>query len=77
MVSAGGIVSQIFIYLCAGAIAAKWVAQMALGWLNQRHVQRHAGAAPASVYYSHPTLLERESALARLQIPADPVGAAA
>ncbi len=48
MLSAGGVVSQFFIYLCAGAIAAKWFAQMALEWLNQRHVRRHAGSVPAA-----------------------------
>jgi STE24 endopeptidase len=35
-----------FIILCAALIAAKWMAQLWLEWLNQRHVRRNAGAVP-------------------------------
>ncbi|MGA2177688.1 MAG: M48 family metallopeptidase [Verrucomicrobiota bacterium] len=35
-----------FILICGVLIAAKWSAQMALEWLNQRHVQARAGAVP-------------------------------
>jgi STE24 endopeptidase len=35
-----------FIALCGVLIVAKWSAQMALEWLNQRHVQAHAHAVP-------------------------------
>src|SRR5208282_230060 len=34
------------ILICGLLIAAKWGAQMALEWLNQRHVQAHANAVP-------------------------------
>ncbi len=37
-----------FILVCGVLIAAKWGAQMALEWLNQRHVLAHAGAVPAA-----------------------------
>ena len=33
---------------CGLLIAAKWAAQMALEWLNQRHVQARAKAVPAA-----------------------------
>jgi STE24 endopeptidase len=35
-----------FVVLCAGLILTKWVAQIWLEWLNQRHVRRHAGEVP-------------------------------
>jgi len=35
-----------FLILCAGAIGLKWLAQIWLEWLNQRHVRRHAGEVP-------------------------------
>ena len=35
-----------FLILCAAMIAAKWMAQIWLEWLNQRHVRRHAGEVP-------------------------------
>jgi STE24 endopeptidase len=34
------------IIICAVLIFAKWAAQMALEWVNQQHVQAHAGAVP-------------------------------
>jgi len=37
-----------FIILCAALIAAKWMAQLWLEWLNQRHVRRNAGAVPSA-----------------------------
>lgn len=35
-----------FIILCAALIGAKWLAQIWLEWLNQRHVRRHAQEVP-------------------------------
>jgi STE24 endopeptidase len=35
-----------FRLICVVLIAAKWLAQMALEWLNQRHVQAHASTVP-------------------------------
>jgi STE24 endopeptidase len=35
-----------FIILCAALIAVKWIAQIWLEWLNQRHVRRNASAVP-------------------------------
>jgi STE24 endopeptidase len=37
-----------FILVCAGLVAAKWMAEIWLEWLNQRHVRRHAGSVPAA-----------------------------
>jgi STE24 endopeptidase len=37
-----------FVIVCAGLIAAKWLAQLWLELLNQQHVRRHAGAVPAA-----------------------------
>jgi STE24 endopeptidase len=36
------------ITVCGVLILAKWSAQMALEWVNQQHVQAHAGAVPAA-----------------------------
>ncbi|MGO8698889.1 MAG: M48 family metallopeptidase [Limisphaerales bacterium] len=38
--------SSALIPACGFLIAAKWSAQLALEWLNQRHAQAHAGAVP-------------------------------
>ncbi|MGD0811999.1 MAG: M48 family metallopeptidase [Verrucomicrobiota bacterium] len=35
-----------FLIICGLSIVARWTAQMALEWLNQCHVQAHAGAVP-------------------------------
>ncbi len=35
-----------FIRICGVLIVAKWLAQMALEWLNQQHVQAHANPVP-------------------------------
>jgi STE24 endopeptidase len=43
----GGMGSD-FIILCAALILAKWVAQIWLEWVNQRHVREHAAAVPAA-----------------------------
>jgi STE24 endopeptidase len=37
-----------FILICGILIVAKWSAQMALEWLNRRHVQAHANAVPSA-----------------------------
>jgi STE24 endopeptidase len=37
-----------FILICGALIACKWIAQMALEWLNQRHVLAHAGEVPTA-----------------------------
>lgn len=34
--------------LAAAILIARWLAETALGWLNQRHVQAHAGEVPAA-----------------------------
>jgi STE24 endopeptidase len=39
-------ISPVFIIICGVLIVGKWAAQMALEWLNQRHVQSHAGTVP-------------------------------
>jgi STE24 endopeptidase len=38
-----------FLMLCAALIVAKWMAQIWLEWLNQRHVRRHAGQIPSAL----------------------------
>ncbi|HEY3861175.1 MAG TPA: M48 family metallopeptidase [Verrucomicrobiae bacterium] len=38
-----------FLHICWALIAAKWAAQMALEWLNQRYVQSHAAAPPPAL----------------------------
>jgi STE24 endopeptidase len=38
--------SSVVIWICVVLLVAKWSAQMALEWLNRRHVQAHAGAVP-------------------------------
>jgi STE24 endopeptidase len=38
--------TSVFIMICGVLIVAKWIAQMALEWLNQQHVQAHASAVP-------------------------------
>ncbi|HXR07119.1 MAG TPA: M48 family metallopeptidase [Candidatus Acidoferrum sp.] len=38
-----------FLMLCAALIVAKWMAQIWLEWLNQRHVRRHAGQIPPAL----------------------------
>jgi STE24 endopeptidase len=40
--------TALFLILCAGLIGAKWLAQIWLECLNQRHVRRHAGEVPAA-----------------------------
>ncbi|HEX3717416.1 MAG TPA: M48 family metallopeptidase [Verrucomicrobiae bacterium] len=39
---------SIFAKVCGVLIAAKWCAQMALEWVNQKHVKAHASVVPAA-----------------------------
>jgi STE24 endopeptidase len=39
---------SILAMVCGGLIAAKWCAQMALEWVNQKHVEAHASVVPAA-----------------------------
>jgi STE24 endopeptidase len=40
------------IIICGVWILAKWSAQMALEWINQQHVQAHAGAVPPAFIHT-------------------------
>jgi STE24 endopeptidase len=38
--------SMALIIICGGLIVTRWVAQLLLEWMNQRHVRHHAGEIP-------------------------------
>jgi STE24 endopeptidase len=40
--------ASVFIIICGALIAAKWGAQMALEWINQKYVQARANAVPTA-----------------------------